>query len=116
MDRKTQTRSTRAYSPLIYNLRRTVAADIVLPMDAVTIDATHVEVALRFFLAKIAIYRSSSGVVTHKRNLISKIREAKCFKSMNEIKGHKKCMLVLQFLQNIEGCYCPPLAPSKLRL
>ncbi|GFX45150.1 uncharacterized protein TNCV_3431981 [Trichonephila clavipes] len=32
-------------------------------MDAVTIDVTRVEVALRFRLATIAIYRSSSGVV-----------------------------------------------------
>ncbi|GFY24529.1 uncharacterized protein TNCV_1015751 [Trichonephila clavipes] len=45
-DRGTQTRGTRAYSPFICNLRCTVAADIALPMDAVTIDVTRVEVAL----------------------------------------------------------------------
>ena len=55
MDRKTQTRSTRPYSPLICNLRGTVTADIALPMDAVTIDVTRVKIALRFRLAKIAI-------------------------------------------------------------
>ena len=54
--RKTQTRGTPAYSPLIRNLRHTVAADIALPMDAVTIDVIRVEIALRFRLAKIAIY------------------------------------------------------------
>ncbi|GFS95294.1 uncharacterized protein TNCV_2631081 [Trichonephila clavipes] len=58
-DRGTQTRGTRAYSPFICNLRRTVAADITFPMDAVTI-----EIALRFRLATIAIYQSSVGVVT----------------------------------------------------
>ncbi|GFT57006.1 uncharacterized protein TNCV_189951 [Trichonephila clavipes] len=63
-DRGTQTRGTWAYSPFICNLQRTVAADIALPMDAVTIDVTHVEVALRFRLVTIAIYRSSAGVVT----------------------------------------------------
>ena len=50
MDRKTQTRVTRGYSPLIFNLRRTVAADIALPINAVTIDVTLEEVALRFRL------------------------------------------------------------------
>ncbi|GFS91968.1 uncharacterized protein TNCV_1931391 [Trichonephila clavipes] len=63
-DRGTQTRGTQAYSPFICNLRRTVAADISLPMDAVTIDFTRVEVALLFRLATISIYRSSAGVVT----------------------------------------------------
>ena len=63
-DRKTQTPDARAYSPLICNLLRTVAADIALPMDAITTDVTCVEVALRFRLAKIATYRSSAGVVT----------------------------------------------------
>ena len=48
---------------LICNLRCTVAADIALPIDAVPIDVTHVEDALRFCLAKITIYRSSAGVV-----------------------------------------------------
>ncbi|GFY23002.1 uncharacterized protein TNCV_2182631 [Trichonephila clavipes] len=49
MDRGTQqTRGTRTYSPLICNFRRTVAADIAKPMDAVTIDVTRVEVTLRF--------------------------------------------------------------------
>ncbi|GFT58507.1 uncharacterized protein TNCV_1249941 [Trichonephila clavipes] len=33
-------------------------------MDAVTKDVTRVEVALRFSLATIAVYRSSTGVVT----------------------------------------------------
>ncbi|GFS56569.1 uncharacterized protein TNCV_4303441 [Trichonephila clavipes] len=57
MDRGTQTRGgTWAYSPFICNLRRTVAADIALPMDAVTIDVTRVEITLRFRLATIAIY------------------------------------------------------------
>ena len=56
-----QTRGTRAYSPLICNLRRAVATDITLPMDAVSIDVPHVEVALQFCLAKIVIYRSSAG-------------------------------------------------------
>ena len=46
------------------NLQRTVAADITLPMETVTINTTRVEVTLRFRLAKIAIYRSSAGVVT----------------------------------------------------
>ncbi|GFY18560.1 uncharacterized protein TNCV_2397851 [Trichonephila clavipes] len=55
-DRETQTQGTRAYSPFICNLLRTVAADIALPMNTVTIDVTHVEVALRFHLATIAIY------------------------------------------------------------
>ncbi|GFT97544.1 uncharacterized protein TNCV_387071 [Trichonephila clavipes] len=63
-DRETQTRGTQAYSPFICNIWRTVAADIALPMDAVTIDVTRVEVALRFRLATIAIYRSSAEVVT----------------------------------------------------
>ena len=63
-DRKIQTRGIRGYIPLICNLQRIVAADIILPMDAVTIDVTRVEVALLFRLAKIAIYRSSVGVVT----------------------------------------------------
>ncbi|GFY03667.1 uncharacterized protein TNCV_3092931 [Trichonephila clavipes] len=35
--RGAQTRSTRAYSPFLCYLRRTVAADTVLPMDAVTV-------------------------------------------------------------------------------
>ncbi|GFT43839.1 uncharacterized protein TNCV_2547911 [Trichonephila clavipes] len=60
-DRGTQTRGTRAYSPFICNLRHTVAADIALPIDAVTINVTRVEVALQFRLATIAIYRSSAG-------------------------------------------------------
>ncbi|GFV21657.1 uncharacterized protein TNCV_2416731 [Trichonephila clavipes] len=63
-DRETQTRGFRAYSSFICNLWRTVAADITLPMDTITIDVTRVEVALRFRLATIAIYRSSAGVVT----------------------------------------------------
>ncbi|GFS61538.1 uncharacterized protein TNCV_4312351 [Trichonephila clavipes] len=63
-DRGTQTRGTRAYSPFICNLRRAVATDIALPMDAVTIDVIRVEVALRFHLATIVMYRSSTGVVT----------------------------------------------------
>ena len=63
-DRRTQTRGIQEYNPLICNLRRTVAGYITLPMDAVTIDITSVEVSLRFRLAKIAIYRSSTGVVT----------------------------------------------------
>ena len=63
-DRKTQTRGTRTYRSLICNLWRSVAADIALPMDAVTIYVTRVDVALRFRLPKIAIYRSSPGVVT----------------------------------------------------
>ncbi|GFX51669.1 uncharacterized protein TNCV_5013721 [Trichonephila clavipes] len=62
-DRGTQTRGTRAYSPFICNLRRTVAADIALPMDAVITDVTRVEVALRFRLATIAIYRFSTGLM-----------------------------------------------------
>ena len=44
--RKRQTQGTREYSPLMYNLRHTVAADIALPMDTVTIGTTRVEVAL----------------------------------------------------------------------
>ncbi|GFT56104.1 uncharacterized protein TNCV_811511 [Trichonephila clavipes] len=63
-DRGTQTRGTRAYSPFMCNLRRTVAADKALPMDAITIDVIRVEVTLRFRLATIAIYRSSVEVVT----------------------------------------------------
>ncbi|GFW09068.1 uncharacterized protein TNCV_3081601 [Trichonephila clavipes] len=63
-DRGTQTRGTRAYSPFICNFRCAVAADIALPMDAVTIHVPRVEVALRFRLATIAIYRSSAEVVT----------------------------------------------------
>ncbi|GFU68833.1 uncharacterized protein TNCV_1548171 [Trichonephila clavipes] len=55
-DRGTQTRCTRAYSQFICNLQRTVAADIALPMDAVTIDVTRVEVAPRVLLVIIAIY------------------------------------------------------------
>ena len=43
----------------------------------------------------------------HKHNLISKIRGAKCFKSVNEIKGHRKCMVILKFLENIEGAVVP---------
>ena len=61
-DSKTQTRGTREYSPLIYNLRHTVSADIALPMDHITTDLKCVEIALQFRLAKIAIYRSSAGV------------------------------------------------------
>ncbi|GFS63382.1 hypothetical protein TNCV_2309021 [Trichonephila clavipes] len=45
MDRGTQIRGTRAYNPFICNLRRRVTADLALPMDAVTIDVTRVEVA-----------------------------------------------------------------------
>ena len=63
-DRKTQYRGTRAYSPLICNLRCTVAADIAIPMDAVTIDVIRVEVALGFQLTKIVICRSSAMVGT----------------------------------------------------
>ena len=63
-DRKTQTQGTWAYSPLICNLWHTVAADITLPIDAVTIDVTCVNFALKIRLAKIEIYRSSMGVVT----------------------------------------------------
>ena len=63
-DRKTQTRGTQAYSPLICNLRRTIAADIALPKDAVIIEVIRVEVAMRFRCAKMAIYQSSAGVVT----------------------------------------------------
>ena len=36
-------------------------------------------------------------------------------KSMNEIKGHRKCMEVQKFLENIEGAVVP-LALTKLRL
>ena len=64
MGRKTQTRGTWVYIPLICNLRYTVAADIALPMDAVIIDVTRVEIVLQFYLAKIAIYRSSARIVT----------------------------------------------------
>ena len=39
----------------------------------------------------------------HKHNLIFKSKEAKCFKSINEIKDSRKCMVVLKFLENIEG-------------
>ena len=46
--------------------------------------------------------------------MISKIRGTKCLKSMNEIKGRRKCMVVLKFLKNIEGAVPP--AFSKLRL
>ena len=63
-NRKTQIQGTWADSPLICNLWRTIAVDIALPMDTVAIDVIRVEVALRFHLAKIAIYRSSAGVVT----------------------------------------------------
>ena len=42
------------HSYVIFGIQ--LAADIALPMDAVTIDVTHVEVALRFYMAKIAIY------------------------------------------------------------
>ncbi|GFY34654.1 uncharacterized protein TNCV_1373451 [Trichonephila clavipes] len=63
-DRGTQTRGNRAYSPFKYNLLRTVAADLALPMDTVAIDVIRVEDALRFRLATMAIYRSSAGVVT----------------------------------------------------
>ncbi|GFU85685.1 uncharacterized protein TNCV_5126941 [Trichonephila clavipes] len=69
IDRGTQSRGTWAYRPFICNLRRKVAADIALPMDAVTIDVTCVEVPLQFRLATIAIYRSSAGVVTLGRPL-----------------------------------------------
>ena len=61
---KTSSKIKFQYSPLICYLRRTVATAITLQMDAVTVDVTHVEVDLRFHLAKIAIYRSSAGVVT----------------------------------------------------
>ncbi|GBM54873.1 hypothetical protein AVEN_158310-1 [Araneus ventricosus] len=61
MDKGTQTRGTRACRPFMCNLRRTVVADIVLPMVAATIDVTRVEVDLRFRLATTAIYRSSAG-------------------------------------------------------
>ena len=40
---------------------------------------------------------------------------AKCFKSMNEIKSHRKSIAVLKFLENIEGAVAP-LPPSKLHL
>ncbi|GFW54331.1 uncharacterized protein TNCV_3702921 [Trichonephila clavipes] len=55
-DRVTRTRGTQACSPFICYLWRTVAADIALPMDAVTIDVTRGEVTLRFRLSTIAIY------------------------------------------------------------
>ncbi|GFU46882.1 uncharacterized protein TNCV_640331 [Trichonephila clavipes] len=55
-DRGKQTPGTRAYSPFTCNLWRTVAADISLSIDAVNIDVTGVEVALRFRLAAIEIY------------------------------------------------------------
>ena len=47
----------------------------------------------------------------HKHNLISKIREDKYFKTMNEINGHRKCMVVLKFLENIERAVAPSLLP-----
>ncbi|GFU72359.1 uncharacterized protein TNCV_933101 [Trichonephila clavipes] len=58
-DRETQTRGFRAYSSFICNLRRTVDADIALPMNDVTIDMTRMEVALRFRLlhSNISIFR-----------------------------------------------------------
>ena len=62
MYRKIQTRGTRVYSLLICNLRCTVAADIVLPMNTVTIDVTRVEVTLRFCLAKIAVHWEKSNI------------------------------------------------------
>ena len=40
---------------------------------------------------------------------------AKCFKSMNEIKDNRKCMVVLKILENIEGAFAS-FAPSKLHL
>ena len=55
-DRKTQIRGIQTYSPLLCNFWRELAAGIALLMDAVTIDATRLEVAQRFLLAKIAIY------------------------------------------------------------
>ncbi|GFW33048.1 uncharacterized protein TNCV_2109781 [Trichonephila clavipes] len=76
-DRGTETRGTRAYSQFICNLRCTVAVDIALPMDAVTIDVTHVGIALRFRLATIAIYRSFEGVVTLGR-LATSLRTTVC--------------------------------------
>ncbi|GFU62675.1 uncharacterized protein TNCV_3442771 [Trichonephila clavipes] len=71
MDRGTQTPGTRAYSPFMCNLQRTEASDIALRCNhrererERERDVTHLEVALRFRLATIAIYRSSAGVVTH---------------------------------------------------
>ena len=58
-DRKTQFGGTRAYSPLICNLRRTAAVNIALSLDAVSIDVIPGEAALRVRLPKIAMYRSS---------------------------------------------------------
>ena len=68
-DRKTKTRGTQTYSPLTCHLRRTTAGDIALPMNAVAIDVTCMEVTLRFRLAKIAIYRSSAGIVAFGRQV-----------------------------------------------
>ena len=48
--------------------------------------------------------------MVHKRN-IYKIRGAKYFKSTNGIKGNRKCMVVLKFLENIEGAIAFPLPP-----
>ena len=62
VDEKTQTPGTWAYRPHMCNLRRTVATYIALPMNAEAIDVTRVEVALRFYFAKKAIYRSPVGL------------------------------------------------------
>ena len=46
-----------------------------------------------------------------KRNLISEIKVAKGFRSMNKIKGHRKCIVVLKFLKNNEGEVAPLPCP-----
>ena len=43
-----------------------------------------------------------------KRNLLPKIRGAKRYKSISEKEGHRKCMVLLKFLENIAGAVAPP--------
>lgn len=59
-NRGSQTLGTRAYSPFMYSLRRTVVVDIALSLHVTTIDVT-----FQFLLDTTAIYRSSAKGHNH---------------------------------------------------
>ncbi|GFV47666.1 uncharacterized protein TNCV_1708621 [Trichonephila clavipes] len=98
-DRGTQIRGTRAYTPFICNLRRTVASDIALPMDAVTIDVTRVEVALQFCLATIAIYRSSAGLLMNAEEKSNICDRLSCFNAPHSTPGFESSIRFLEIIE-----------------
>lgn len=59
-NRETQTWGTHEYSLFMYRFRNKAVKDIILSMDATTIQATRVVVTVRFVLAATARYQSSA--------------------------------------------------------